>query len=340
MLNNQSRRDFLASASWAAVGAASLVGARGSLAAEGSLETTTIRLIFDPVTPVLCFAPQYVAEQFLRIEGFTDVRYVPCGAEGSQAKTLVAGEADITAELCADWVVAIDRGHAIVVLSGLHAGCIEIFASDQVHTIRDLKGKRVAVTAMDNSEHIFLSSAAGYIGLDPRRDIEWVLSNPNDWSRLLGEGEVDAVFTSPPMSYDIHAKQIGHVILNTTTDEPWRHYFCCMVGASRQFVQNYPVATKRALRAILKANQLCSLEPQRTARWLVDRGYASNYDYAQQTLQDVPYQAWRSYDPEDSVRFFSLRLRETGLIEHTPHEIIAEGTDWRFLNELKRELKA
>jgi NitT/TauT family transport system substrate-binding protein len=334
----QNRRHFLASASLAA--AASVLGPRRALADEGPPETTTIRLIFDPDTPVLCFAPQYVAEPLLRLEGFTEIRYVPFGSEGSQAKTLVAGEADITAELCADWVVAIDRGHPVVVLSGLHAGCIEIFASDRVRAIRDLKGKRVAVTSLDNSDHIFLVSAARYIGLDPGQDIEWVLSNPNDWSRLLADGDVDAILTFPPMSYDIHAKQIGHVILNTTTDDPWRHYFCCMVGASREFMQNYPVATKRAVRAILKANELCSSEPQRTARWLVDGGFASNYDYALNTLQDVPYRAWRSYDPEDTVRFFSLRLHEAGMIDHTPEHIIARGTDWRFVNELKRELKA
>jgi NitT/TauT family transport system substrate-binding protein len=35
-----------------------------------------------------------------------------------------------------------------------------------------------------------------------------------------------------------------------------------------------------------------------------------------------------------------LRLRDVGLIKSTPQKILAEGTDWRFLNELKRELKA
>ena len=120
---------------------------------------------------------------------------------------------------------------------------------------------------------------------------------------------------------------------------PWRHYFCCMVGARREFVQHYPVATKRALRAIFKANQLCSQEPQRMAQKLVDSGQAANYDYALQTLRDIPYQAWHNYDPADTLRFYSLRLHEAGLIKHTPQEIISQGTDWRYFNELKKELK-
>jgi NitT/TauT family transport system substrate-binding protein len=235
-------------------------------------------------------------------------------------------------------VASIDRGDPLIVLSGLHAGCIEIFASDQVHSISELKGKRIAMAG--GTEQIFVSSIAAHIGFNPHRDIEWIIANPHDWSQMLASGQVDAIITFPPMSYDMHARQIGHVILNTTTDEPWRHYFCCMVGARREFVENYPIATKRALRAILKANQVCSLEPELTARWLVNRGYATNYDYALSTLQDVPYRAWQDYDPEDTMRFYALRLREVDLISSTPQAIIDKGTDWRFLNELRQELKA
>jgi NitT/TauT family transport system substrate-binding protein len=35
-----------------------------------------------------------------------------------------------------------------------------------------------------------------------------------------------------------------------------------------------------------------------------------------------------------------LRLREAGMIKSTPNKLIADATDWRFLNELKRELKS
>ena len=51
------------------------------------------------------------------------------------------------------------------------------------------------------------------------------------------------------------------------------------------------------------------------------------------------YDVWRDYDPEASVRFYALRMQETGMIKSSPQQIIAEGTDCRFLNELKRELK-
>nr|MDP9179927.1 ABC transporter substrate-binding protein [Gemmatimonadota bacterium] len=58
-----------------------------------------------------------------------------------------------------------------------------------------------------------------------------------------------------------------------------------------------------------------------------------------QALTEVPYGVWREYDPEDSMRFYALRLHEAGMIKASPQKIIAAGTDWRLFNELKRELK-
>ena len=57
-------------------------------------------------------------------------------------------------------------------------------------------------------------------------------------------------------------------------------------------------------------------------------------------LTELSYDQWREFDSEDAMRFFALRLREVDMIKSNPQEIIANGTDWRFLNELKRELKA
>ena len=112
-----------------------------------------------------------------------------------------------------------------------------------------------------------------------------------------------------------------------------------MVAANRDFVRKYPVATKRAVRAYIKGAEICTLEPERIARFLVDRKSAVSYEYALQALRDLPYARWREYNAEDTVRFYALRLHEAGLIKSSPTKILAQGTDWRFLNELKKELK-
>jgi NitT/TauT family transport system substrate-binding protein len=113
-----------------------------------------------------------------------------------------------------------------------------------------------------------------------------------------------------------------------------------MLTGNRNYMHKYPVATKRVLRAFLKAADLCATEPARTARHLVDTGLTDQYDYALQTLSELPYDKWREFDAEDTIRFYALRMHEVGFIKSNPQKIIVDGTDWRFLNELKRELKA
>ena len=93
------------------------------------------------------------------------------------------------------------------------------------------------------------------------------------------------------------------------------------------------------LRVILKATDQCATEPARVARQIVEGGFTPRYDYALQAFKELPYDKWRQYDPEDTMRFYALRLHEAGLIKSSPNKIIAEATDWRFLNELKHELK-
>ena len=56
-------------------------------------------------------------------------------------------------------------------------------------------------------------------------------------------------------------------------------------------------------------------------------------------IKSLPYDRWRQTEPEDTVRFHALRLRELGMIKSSPQKIIAQGTDWRFLNAIRKELK-
>jgi len=123
-------------------------------------------------------------------------------------------------------------------------------------------------------------------------------------------------------------------------DRPWSQYFCCMAAANREYVLRHPVATKRVLRALLRASDLCVNDPPAVARRLVDGGVTRRYDYALQTVSEIHYDRWRDYDAEDTVRFYALQLYDAGMIKSLPNKLIADNTDWRFLNELKRELKA
>ena len=334
MQSTQTRRSFLTTLSSA--GVMGLVRARDSYAQEASPETTTVRLgkIYG-----ICIAPQYVAEDLLRAEGFTDVRYVATNPGISTALALAHGEIDFTTNYAPPMAISIDAGEPITIVGGEHVGCFEVFAREGIRSIADLRGKNVGVQSIGSSQHVFLSVMAAHVGLDPAKDIHWVTSTSPKPMELFADGKIDAFLGLPPEPQELRGRNIGRVIVNSVLDRPWSQYFCCVLAANREYIRKYPIASKRVLRAIVKAADLCASEPARVARQIVDAGFTPSYDYALQTIKEIPYVRWREYDPADAVRFYALRLREAGMIKSNPNKILADGTDWRHWNELKRELK-
>ena len=275
----QDRRRFLATLSSTA--AAGLLDAPNVLGQEAPLETTRIRL-YEWTS--VCIAPQFVAEELLKAEGFTDVQYVRAEPTGQLPNPLLAsGAVDINSQFSAPSILRIEAGDPVVFLGGMHVGCFELFGTGQIRAVRDLKGKRVAIPAFGSPHHVFLASIAAYVGLDPSRDINFVTYPANQSMQLLADSKIDALLSFPPVPQELRAKKIGHVILNSSVDRPWSQYFCCMISGNREFVRKHPAATKRAMRALLKAVDLCVAMPERAARIVADRGYP--YEYALQAVQ-------------------------------------------------------
>jgi len=161
-----------------------------------------------------------------------------------------------------------------------------------------------------------------------------------DSDELLAAGKLDALIGFPPVPQELRAKRIGQVIVNSSVDRPWSQYFCCTVAARKEFVQRNPAATKRAVRAILKATDVVRARARaRRPRTWWNRGFTTAYELRPRDDEGDSVQRWREYDPEDSVRFYALRLREVGIAEEQSEEDSRRRTDWRFLNELKKELK-
>jgi NitT/TauT family transport system substrate-binding protein len=329
----QSRRDFLAGASLAA--AAGVLGARASFADEGPPETTMIRL---KKQAAICFAPFYVLKEFLGLEGFSDVQYVNVGPGRADISMVGQGDLDLDVTFAGAIVHELDAGLPLTALGGLHVGCYELFARAPIRTISDLKGRSVALTNLNSGEHLYLSIMATEIGLDAKKDINWAFG-PDAMERFIA-GAADAFLGFPPQPQELRARGLNRVILNTVQDLPWSQYFCCMIYGNRAWIRAHPIATKRFLRAIYKAADFCTAEPEIAAHELVNSGFVARCDYALETIREIPYDRWHEYDSEDTLRFYGLRLQEAGMISSSPNALLREGTDWRFVNELKRELKA
>lgn len=330
-----SRRNFLVQTG--SIAGAGLLGMHGLDArAEPPPEIKKIRLFH---IPAICHAPQYLAEEMLRMEGITDVEYVPLGSRYIP-DALAASKADMTMWNAMEMLPALDANKPVVVLAGIHSGCFEVFGNDRVQSIRDLRGKSVSVTYLGGGDHILLASMLAYVGINPK-EVNWIPGTTSllDAKDAFIKGKSDAFVGFAQQPTEMRMLKFGHVIVDTTTDRPWSQYFCCMLAAHRDFAQRYPITTKRALRAILKAANICDAQPAKVARFLADRLYEPRYAIGSDVMHRLPYNRWREANPEDTLRFHALRLREVGMIKSTPEKLIAQGTDWRFLNELKKELK-
>jgi NitT/TauT family transport system substrate-binding protein len=328
-----SRREFVSGLA----GSVGLLGwPSGSAGAEPPPEVARIRL-----TDIggVCVAPQYIAAELLKAEGFAEVEYVKTPSIDDISTALTSGTVDFSMNFVANLLRNIDGGLPIVLLAGVHVGCYGLFGDEKIRTIKDLKGRRVAVPSL-GVHHAFLAVMLLYVGIDPRKDVEWITRPRAEAMQLLADGKVDAYFGFAPDPQELRARRIGHEIVNSTIDRPWSQYFCCYVAGNREFVRRHPIATKRTLRAILKAASMCAVDPERTAQVLVDKGFTKNYDYALQAMRELPYSRWREYDQQDTIRFYALRMHELGLIKANPQKVMTQAADWRFVEALKKELKA
>ena len=232
------------------------------------------------------------------------------------------------------------RGEPITILAGMHVGCFELFGNESIRNIADLKGKTVGVTGSGvERPYVHVRHGRAYRAR-PRQRHPLGHQPIAHAGELFADGKIDAFLGFPPEPQDLRARRIGHVVVNSAVDRPWSQYFCCMLAGNSEFCaeasgrdQTRVAGHPEGRRSLRHRTGECRATAR---RWRLH----PRYDYALQTLSELPYDKWREYDPEDTLRFYALRLHEVGFIKSSPQKIIAEGTDWRFLNELKRELKA
>lgn len=298
-------------------------------------EVSSIRIV---QSRALCAAPQYVAAELLRRSESLDVKFVRDTTK-SVTENVALGIGDLGIAFAAHITRRVDKGDRVKALAGLHTGCYELFVRNGINSIRDLRGRTIGVWIPDGDHYLFVASMLAYVGVDPRTEVKWLAQAPEESIKALKDGRIDAYLAFPPENEVLRDLGIGRVIVNTTTDRPWSHYFCCMVVGSSEFIQSSPIACSLALRSFLMAADYCQSNPREATESILKYDPVANARYVKNTVSGIDYRTWRSNSPEDTLRFYALRLREGGLINSSPESIVRNGSDFKFLRQIRQDLK-
>lgn len=320
-------------------------GALGGPATLPPPETTTVRIR----TAFACDPPIWLAKEFLLEEGFTDVQFVE--TSGRPRDWATKASVDFGAVHPEELVAAIDAGAPLVVLAGLHSGCQEVWVGPGIASLRDLRGKRIAVFAKNTGDQFFnfFATTLAFVGIDPVKDVSFFEIGP-DYAAMLDaflDGRSDAFLAAADGAAVLrrHPRTSSTKILDQSADKPWSQYLCCMLAANRDWTRQNPVAAKRVTRAVLRAADATFKDRSRAAREGATRPVQSILPLGGVALEQVLSDTiamlsydWREFDPEETIRFFALKLADVKLITSTPQQIIAQGTDLAYMRQLRKEL--
>jgi NitT/TauT family transport system substrate-binding protein len=297
----------------------------------GAPETTTVRIVPVPCDPALWSAGDYLKE-----EGFTDVRLLPFSVAA-----VARGEGDIGVGY-SQWVVTnVDAGKPVVALAGLHTGCAEVWTRPGIASIRDLRGKTIAVGATDvvgDTWYGFWAAMFANVGIDARREVNFVTSTDTLDHFIRGESDAMLALAGQVPALRASPKNPGKLLISMQDDKPWSQYYCCQLVANRDWAQRNPIAAKRVTRALLRANDRVAKDLVAAVRTGVEQGMytGATYETILAVLRNSTYE-WRELDAEASLRFFAVQLADQKLVKGGPQQLVAQSSGFSYLQALRRQ---
>src|SRR5216110_1107668 len=227
-----------------------------------------------------CEAPIYVAYErgFFKEEGL-EPELVKCNW-ATYKDALALGNYDITHHLVMYFLKPIEQGLDVRFLAGIHRGCLRVQAGvkTNIHTIEDLKGKRIGVPGMGTPPFVFANRVFGTHGVDAGKDITWKVYPAGELGLALKKGEVDAVADAEPIGTLLIAQGIARNVegMDEATDLPYAKEYCCEIIANGKWIDANPDTAARATRAILRGAVWVQQNPKAAAQLAVDKKYLAS----------------------------------------------------------------
>ena len=274
---------------------------------------TKIRVGYIGLT---CEAPIFVAVEkgFFKEEGLDPV-LVKC--DWSNYKDVMAlGGFDITHHLVMYFLKPIEQGLDVKFTGGIHRGCLRVQAAahGKINSVEDLRGKRIGIPGMGTPPFIFANRVLTAHGIDPSKEITWIVFPAGELGLALDKGEVDAVADSEPIGTMLVAEGKAKNIADQAKDAPYKDEYCCEVIVSGKFLKANPKAAAAATRALLKAAKWVQVNPEAAARLSVEKHYlASNPELNAVAISHLNYIPSVSL-AEASVKTAAIAMKRDGML--------------------------
>jgi NitT/TauT family transport system substrate-binding protein len=227
---------------------------------------------------ITCEAPIYAAYEkgFFKEQGL-EPELVKCNWS-TYKDALALGSFDITHHLVMLFLKPVEQGLDVRFLAGIHRGCLRVQAGvkTNIHTIEDLKGKRIGVPGMGTPPFVFANRVFGTHGIDAGKDITWKVFPAGELGLAIDKGEIDAVANSEPIGSLLIAEGKVRNIADQIMDEPYASEYCCEVIANGKWVDANPDTAARATRALLKGAKWVETNPRAAAVLAVEKKYLAS----------------------------------------------------------------
>jgi len=287
-----------------------------SSCSKSSESSNVVRVGYIGLT---CEAPIFTAYEkgFFKEEGL-DVKLVKC--EWANYKDVLAlGGFDITHHLVMYFLKPVEQGLDVKFTGGIHRGCLRVQAqvNGKIHSITDLRGKRIGIPGMGTPPFIFANRVLGAHGIDPAREITWRVFPAGELGLALDKGEVDAVADSEPIGSLLLAGGKVQNVADQAADAPYNQEYCCAVLVSGKFLAANPKAAGAATRALLKGAKWVETNPAAAARMSVEKKYlASNPELNTVAIAHLRYVPSVS-GAEAAVKSAAAEMKRAGMLSQT-----------------------
>ena len=300
----------------AALSALLLAGCSKSPETASAGGPTKIRVGYIGIT---CEAPIFSAVEkgFFKEEGL-EVELVKC--EWANYKDVLAlGGFDITHHLVMYFLKPLEQGLDVKFTGGIHRGCLRVQAAakGKINSIQDLRGKRIGIPGMGTPPFIFANRVLGAKGIDPSKEITWLVFPAGELGLALDKGEVDAVADSEPIGTLLLEQGKVRNIADQATDAPYKDEYCCAVIVNGKFLAKNPKAAAAATRALLKGAKWVEANPAAAAKLSVEKKYlASNPELNTVAISHLRYVPSVS-GAEAAVLSASVEMKRAGMLSPT-----------------------